>query len=77
MCFCFPFLVACAVNLTITPRRPEDWAWVATAAVACIVPLFLVARHLETKGRRGVLVGAAAMTGACILAAGACFAGTS
>jgi len=35
--------------------------------------LYLAARHLENQGRRGVMVGAAAMTGACVLAAGLCF----
>jgi hypothetical protein len=42
-------------------------------ALTCMGFLYLAARHLESQGRRGVMVGAAAMTGACVLAAGLCF----
>jgi len=42
-------------------------------ALTCMGLLYLAARHLENQGRRGVMVGAAAMTGACVLAAGLCF----
>jgi hypothetical protein len=55
------------------PKRDSGPLSVVVVAVSCLGLLYLSARRLERKGRRGVMVGAAAMTGACVLAAGLCF----
>jgi hypothetical protein len=47
------------------------------AALLFLGPLLLIARHIERRGRKGVLAGAAITAGVALLAAGACFIGNS
>jgi hypothetical protein len=56
------------------PANGPSRVSVFVTAFTCFGLLYLSARRMERNGRRGVMVGAAAMTGACVLAAGICFA---
>jgi uncharacterized BrkB/YihY/UPF0761 family membrane protein len=69
-----PIFLAATSSIRIHGPAPDTGPlFVFLVAVLCLALLYLSARRLERKGRRGVMVGAAAMTGACLLAAGICF----
>jgi hypothetical protein len=70
-----PICFAAMARIRIHGPPPDTGPWILIlVATSCLALLYLAARRLERRGRRGVMVGAAAMTGACVLAAGLCFA---
>jgi uncharacterized BrkB/YihY/UPF0761 family membrane protein len=72
-----PIHVVTGAFLSGPPANKSSGVAVFITAFTCFGLLYLSARRLERKGRRGVMVGAAAMTGACVLAAGICFGAAS
>jgi hypothetical protein len=69
-----PIYFATVSSIRIHGPAPDTGPlFVFLVATLSLGLLYLSARRLERKGRRGVMVGAAAMTGACVLAAGLCF----
>jgi hypothetical protein len=68
-----PIYMTATAGVVGPPGNGPSRLSIFVTAFTCMGLLFLSARGLERKGRRGVMVGAAAMTGACVLAAGICF----